>query len=228
MSYLSIKDWAADDRPREKLLLKGVQSLSDAELLAILIGSGTQKTSAVELSRQILGLSKNNLSELGKLSIPELRKIKGIGEAKAISIIAALELGKRRSQTDSTERQVISSSKDVFNYLYPVLSDLPYEEFWIIYLNRSNKIIDKYKLSQGGVSGTVIDVRMILKRAIELLASSLVICHNHPSGNKNPSENDTAITAKVKQASAQMDIILVDHIIIADNSYFSFCDEGML
>jgi DNA repair protein RadC len=228
MSYVSIKDWAADDRPREKLVLKGVQSLSDAELLAILIGSGTHKVSAVELSRQILALSKNNLSDLGKYSISDLKKIKGIGEAKAISIIAALELGRRRSQTDSSEKQIISSSKDVFNYFQPFLSDLAHEEFWVLFLNRSNKIIEQYKLSQGGVSGTVIDVRLVLKRAIELLASSIVVCHNHPSGNRNPSENDSAITDKLKQASAQMDIKLVDHLIIADNSYFSFCDEGML
>jgi DNA repair protein RadC len=228
MSYVSIKDWAADDRPREKLLLKGVQSLSDAELLAILIGSGTHKISAVELSRQVLSLSNNNLSDLGKHSISELVKIKGIGEAKAISIVAALELGRRRNQTGTAEKHGISSSKDVFNYFQPILADLAHEEFWVIYLNRSNKIIDKYKLSQGGVSGTVIDVRLVLKRAIELLASSIVVCHNHPSGNRNPSENDSAITGKLKQASAQMDIKLVDHLIIADNSYYSFCDEGML
>jgi len=228
MTYVSIKDWAADDRPREKLLLKGIQSLSDAELLAILIGSGTRKISAVELSRQILALSNNNLSELGKLSVSELMKIKGIGEAKAITIVAALELGRRRNQTDSAEKHGISSSKDVFNYFQSILSDLTHEEFWVLYLNRSNKVIDKYKLSQGGVSGTVIDVRLVLKRALELLASSIVVCHNHPSGNRNPSENDSAITEKLKQATAQMDIKLVDHLIIADNSYFSFCDEGLL
>jgi DNA repair protein RadC len=228
MLYVSIKDWAADDRPREKLLLKGVQSLSDAELLAILIGSGTRKISAVELSRQVLALSNNNLSDLGKQSLTELMKIKGIGQAKAISIIAAIELGRRRSQTDTTEKYGISSSKDVFNYFQPFLSDLSHEEFWVLYLNRANKVIDKYKLSQGGVSGTVIDVRLVLKRAIELLASSIVICHNHPSGNRNPSENDFAITEKLKQAAAQMDIKLVDHLIIADNSYYSFCDEGKI
>jgi DNA repair protein RadC len=226
MSYLSIKDWAADDRPREKLLLKGVGSLSDAELLAILIGSGTRKISAVELSRQVLALSNNNLSELGKQSLADFMKIKGIGEAKAITIISAIELGRRRSQTDTTEKSLISSSKDVFNYFQPILSDLAHEEFWALYLNRANKIIDKYKISQGGVSGTVIDIRLILKRAIELLASSLVICHNHPSGNRAPSENDIAITEKLKQAAAQMDIKLVDHLIIADNAYYSFCDEG--
>jgi DNA repair protein RadC len=228
MPYVSIKEWAADDRPREKLLTKGTQSLSDAELLAILLGSGTHKISAVELSRQVLALSNNNLSDLGKLSIAELKKVKGIGEAKAITIVAALELGKRRSQTDTSEKHGITSSKDVFNFFQPFLSDLKHEEFWILYLNRSNKVIEKYKLSQGGVSGTVIDVKLVLKRAIELLASSIVACHNHPSGNRNPSDNDIAITEKLKQAALQMDMQLVDHIIIADNLYYSFCDEGKL
>jgi DNA repair protein RadC len=205
MPYVSIKDWAADDRPREKLLVKGTQSLSDAELLAILLGSGTHKISAVEL-----------------------KKVKGIGEAKAITIVAALELGRRRSQADTSDKHGITSSKDVFNYFQPLLSDLKHEEFWILYLNRSNKIIEKYRVSQGGVSGTVIDVKLVLKRAIELLASSIVACHNHPSGNRNPSDNDIAITEKLKQAALQMDMQLVDHIIIADNLYYSFCDEGIM
>ena len=177
MTYTSIKKWASDDRPREKMLAKGVQNLSDAELLAILIGSGTREISAVELSRHILAKSDNKLSSLGKKGISELMKIKGIGKAKAISIIAALELGKRRNSSEITEKQQISSSKDVYDLFHSLLSDLSYEEFWVLYLNRSNKIIGKHKLSQGGLAGTVIDVRLILKRALELLASGIIICH---------------------------------------------------
>jgi DNA repair protein RadC len=228
MKYTSIRNWASDDRPREKLLANGVNNLSNAELLAILLGSGTRETSAVELSRQLLQKADNNLAELGKYSVAELTKIKGIGEAKAVSIVAAFEIGKRRCSTDISDRLTITSSKDVYNYFHPIVADLVHEEFWALYLNRSNKIIEKYKLSQGGVSGTVTDIRLLLKRAIELLASSLIVCHNHPSGNINPSENDTAITNKIKAAASQMDIRLLDHVIIANNSYFSFTDEGIL
>lgn len=228
MAYMSIKQWAKDDKPREKMLAKGVQNLSDAELIAILIGSGTREVSAVELSRHILAESGNRLSSLGKLSITELMKIKGIGKAKALTILAALELGKRRSSSDVVENQQITSSKDVYTLFHSLLSDLSYEEFWVLYLNRSNKIIEKYKLSQGGVTGTVIDVRLILKRALELLASGIIICHNHPSGNSSPSENDKRITDKLKAASTQMDIKLLDHIVVCDRTYFSFCDEGIL
>lgn len=228
MKYLSIKNWAADDRPREKLLANGVKSLSDAELLAILIGSGTKEVSAVELCRKILSESENNLAHLGKKSIAELIKIKGIGEAKAITILAALELGIRRKQTEVSEKPKVSSSKEAFEFIHSLISDINHEEFWVLFLNRSNKIIDKYKISQGGISGTVIDVRLILKKAIELLASSLIICHNHPSGNLDPSENDRKITDKIKIAAQQMDIKLLDHLVIFDNSYFSFNDEGLL
>ena len=228
MSYMSIKHWANDDKPREKMHEKGVQSLSDAELIAILIGSGTREMSAVELSRIILSRSGNKLSSLGKLNISDLIKIKGIGTAKAGTILAALELGKRRNSSDIIEKQQITSSKDVYSLFHPLLSDLAHEEFWVLYLNRSNKITEKYKVSQGGVAGTVIDIRLILKRALELLASGIIICHNHPSGNINPSENDKNITSKLKNASAQMDIKLLDHIIVCDQSYFSFCDEGIL
>ena len=228
MAYLRIKEWAADDRPREKLLNKGVKSLSDTELLAILIRSGTRDISAVELAREILNLSKNNLSELGKKTVTEFMKLKGIGEAKAISIVAALELGRRRNYSDSPEKSSVTSSSDVYNYFKPLITDISHEEFWVLYLNRSNKVIDQYKLSQGGISGTVIDIRLIMKRAIELLASSIIVCHNHPSGNKNPSDNDKAITTKLKIAGEQLEIRLLDHLIITDNSYFSFADEGML
>lgn len=228
MDYLSIKNWATDDRPREKLQAKGLQSLSDAELLAIIIGSGTRETSAVELARHILTQAGNNLGMLGKKSVSDLTRIKGIGQAKAISIVAALELGRRRKNSESNGQFQVSSSKDVFDNIQPVLSDLAHEEFWVLYLNRSNKVIERYKLSQGGISGTVTDIRLILKRGLELLATSLVICHNHPSGNLQPSDQDKQITEKLKSAASQMDIKLIDHIIIADNSYYSFCDEGLL
>ena len=228
MEYISIKNWATDDRPREKLILKGVQGLSDTELLAILIGSGTRDVSAVELARQILSLSENNLLILGKKSVTDLVKIKGIGHAKAISLVAAFELGRRRNQCEPAEKAQLTSSKDVFSYVRPVLADLDHEQFWVLYLNRSNRIVESYNLSKGGLSGTVIDVRLILKRALELLSSAMIICHNHPSGNSVPSENDKQITEKLKLAANQMDIKLLDHLIVTDNSYFSFSDEGLL
>jgi DNA repair protein RadC len=225
---LSIKNWALEDRPREKLLAKGISSLSDSELIAILIGSGNKDESAVELSMKILNKVNNNLNELGKLSVKELETNKGIGEAKAISIIAALELGKRRKLADIINKKKIEGSKDVFELFQPILGDLPYEEFWILLLNRSNKIIDKYKISQGGVSGTIIDMRLILKNAIEKLASSIILCHNHPSENMKPSEPDIKITKKLKEAAKIMDISVIDHVIITDSSYYSFADEGII
>ena len=225
---LTIKDWALEDRPREKLLSKGLSSLTDAELIAILIGSGIKNESAVELAKKILKAVKNNLNELGKLSVEDLMTSKGIGEARAITIIAALELGRRRKLADIMEKKKISGSKDVFEFFQPVLADLPYEEFWILLLNRSNKIIEKFKISQGGISGTVIDVRMILKNAIEKLASSIILCHNHPSGNLQPSEADKKITTKLKDAANIMDMQVLDHLIITDSSFYSFADEGML
>jgi DNA repair protein RadC len=225
---LTIKDWALEDRPREKLLSKGLSSLTDAELIAILIGSGIKNESAVDLAKKILIAVKNNLNELGKLSVEDLMTSKGIGEARAITIIAALELGRRRKRADIMEKKKISGSKDVFEFFQPVLADLPYEEFWILLLNRSNKIIEKFKISQGGISGTVIDVRMILKNAIEKLASSIILCHNHPSGNLQPSEADKKITTKLKDAAGIMDMQVLDHLIIADSSFYSFADEGIL
>jgi DNA repair protein RadC len=228
MDYLSIKNWASDDRPREKLQAKGLGSLSDAELLAILIGSGTRETSAVELARQILSTTGKNLGLLGKKSVSDLMKIKGIGEAKAVCIVAALELGRRRNHSESVEQFQIVSSKNVFQYIHPILADIPHEEFWVLFLNRSNRILEHYKLSQGGISGTVTDIRLILKRALELLATSMIICHNHPSGNVQPSDQDKQITDKLKLAAMQMDIKLLDHLIVSDNLYFSFCDEGLL
>lgn len=224
---LSIKDWALEDRPREKLIAKGLQSLSDAELVAILIGSGNREETAVELSKRILKSAENNLNILGKLNLNDLQKFKGIGDAKAITIVAALELGRRRKLSEIIEKKIIRSSKDIFEFFHPVLADLPHEEFWVVFLNRSNKIIDKLKISQGGLSGTVIDVRLIMKSAIEKLASSIILCHNHPSGNLKPSKSDIDITKKLRDAGEIMEIKVLDHIIVTDESYFSFADEGI-
>ena len=228
MRNLSIKDWSEDDRPREKLLNNGIQTLSDAELIAILIGSGNKELSAVDLSKYILSENDNNLDRLAKKTVSELMLFKGIGEAKAISILSALEIGKRRDATSTELQNKITSSKDVFRIMNSKLRDLPYEEFWVLFLNRSNKIIHKEKMSQGGLSGTVVDIRLILKKAIENLASSIILSHNHPSGQLKPSEQDKSLTQKLKQASSYLDISVLDHIIIADNQFFSFADNGIL
>lgn len=225
---LKITDWAVEDRPREKLIQKGTSSLSDAELLAILISSGTKDKSAVDLGRELLGVVSNNLNSLGKLTIPDLKKIRGIGTARAVTIAAALELGRRRKLADAQEVPQIRSSKDVADIFQPILSDLLHEEFWILFLNRSNKVITQMKLSQGGISGTVTDVRIVMKKAIECLASGIIVCHNHPSGNLNPSESDSKITQKIKDAGSLMDIQLLDHLIISDKDYYSFADNGVL
>jgi len=224
----NIKQWAVEDRPREKMMLKGPGALSNAELLAILIGSGTRDESAVDLSMKILKNASNNLNELGKKSANELQKLKGIGEAKAITIMAALELGRRRKHEEALERKNISCSTDAFNYFHPLVADLPTEEFWVLYLNRANVIIESSRISSGGVSGTVIDNKIILRRGIEILASSVVLCHNHPSGNPAPSKQDREITDKIKKAAELLDIKVIDHIIVADNTYLSFADEGIL
>ncbi|NPA36157.1 MAG: DNA repair protein RadC [Chlorobi bacterium] len=225
--HLSIKEWALEDRPREKLIAKGLQSLSDAELLAILIGSGSVKESAVELAKKILKDCNNNLNELGKKTVAELKNsYHGIGYAKAITIVSALEIGRRRKLQDAFVRPKITSSNDVFVLMQPLLGDIVHEEFWVLLLNRSNLVIGKFKVSQGGVSGTVIDVRLILKPAIENLASSIILCHNHPSGNSLPSDADEKITDKIASSADLMDIKLLDHIIVTDKSYFSFADEG--
>jgi len=223
-----IKDWALEDRPREKLLSKGITSLSNAELLAILIRSGGPEISAVELARQILKQSGNNLQELGRKTVNDLIKHNGMGPVKAISIVAALELGRRRKKTEIPEKIRISGSQDVYHLFQPMIADLTHEEFWVLFMNRSNRVIDYIRISQGGISGTVIDVRLILKNALDRLSSSLILCHNHPSGNLKPSDADIKITTKISEASRAMDIQLLDHIIIADNSYFSFSDEGMI
>ena len=225
---LSIREWALEDRPREKLIAKGINSLSSAELIAIVIGSGTRSDTAVELSKKLLNLVGNNLHELGKLDLTNLRKIPGIGPAKATAILACFELGKRRNFSDRLPEIKISGSRDVFDLFHPFLGDLPHEEFWILLLNRANRVIDKIRISQGGISGTIIDTRIILKNAVDRLASTIILCHNHPSGNLKPSDADIRITGKMKESAQIMDINLIDHIIVADNSYFSFADEGMI
>lgn len=224
----TIKNWALNDRPREKLLQKGKLALSDAELIAILIGSGNTDESAVELSKRILFETKNNLNLLGKLSAQQLMIYKGIGEAKAISIIAAMELGRRRRTEDALELVKIASSSTVFELLQPIIGELPHEEFWILYLNNANKIIEKVQISKGGITGTLVDVRITLKKALELGATSLILAHNHPSGNLNPSEADKQLTNKLKIAGESLDIKVLDHVIVTEKSYFSFADEGLM
>lgn len=226
-SNLSIKQWAEEDRPREKLLEKGINSLSNAELLAILIATGTKKLSAVDLAKQIMLEAENNLHLLGKKTINDLKKINGIGEAKAITILAALELGRRRKTVDFKQTKITQSS-DVFEIFQPLLGDNSHEEFWVLYLSRSNQIIDKVKISSGGTAGTVIDNKIILKHGIEKLAVGLILVHNHPSGNIQPSQSDKQITEKIKQACTFLDINLLDHIIIGDKKYLSFNDEGLI
>jgi DNA repair protein RadC len=225
---LKITDWAVEDRPREKLIQKGTSSLSDAELLGILISSGTKHKSAVDLGRELLSVVNNNLNSLGKLTIADLKKLHGIGTARAVTITAALELGRRRKIAEVPDILQIKCSKDVADIFQPLLSDIIHEEFWILFLNRSNKVINRMKLSQGGISGTVTDVRIVMKKAIEYLASGIIVCHNHPSGNLNPSESDTKITQKIKDAGNLMDIQLLDHLIISDKDYYSFADNGVL
>lgn len=225
---LTIKSWAEEDRPREKLLDKGRHILTDAELIALLIRSGTKKESAVELSKRILNEAKNNLSELGKFSVKDLTQFKGIGEAKAISIVAALEIGRRRKEKEVSKKEKITSSADIYTIFHQHFLDLPHEEFWILLLNRSNKIINKYNISKGGISGTIADAKIIFKHALEDLACSLILCHNHPSGNLKPSDSDIKLTKKLKEAGTLLDISVLDHIIITETGYFSFADEGLL
>lgn len=225
---ISIKDWADDDRPREKLLIKGKGALSDAELIAILIASGNRDESAVELSKRILQSLGNNLNRLAKLSVNDLIKFKGIGEAKAISIIASLELGRRRRTADVLEKDNIGGSKDAFQVLQLKLEDLPHEEFWVMLLNRANKVIDTKLVGRGGVSSTVVDSKVIFSFALESLASGIILAHNHPSGNLKPSNSDIRLTKKLVDAGKIMEVPILDHIIVGDNDYFSFADEGLI
>lgn len=226
---LNIKDWAEEDRPREKMLLKGVGALSDAELLGILIGSGNKNETAVELAQRILHSVSNNLNILGKQEIKSLIKnFNGIGEAKAITIAAAMELGKRRKLSEVLIQPQITSSEDVYQIMHPVLADLKHEEVWVLLLNRANKVVKKIQVSKGGIAGTVVDVRLIMKEAIDALASAMILCHNHPSGNSTPSGDDDNITRRLKDAGQIMEIRLLDHIIICDHSYYSYLDKGKM
>jgi len=225
---LVIKEWAVEDRPREKLAKNGSRSLSDAELIAILIGSGNLEETAVELSRRILQSVDNDLNELGRKSIENLKEFKGIGEAKAITIVAALELGKRRKESDIKIKSKITGSKDVADFFQPLLGDLNHEEFWILLLDRGNKIKEGIKVSEGGITGTVIDVRKIMKTALEKQATSIILCHNHPSGTLQPSDADLKITRKITESGKIMDIPVLDHVIIGHDKFYSFADEGIL
>ncbi|KRD07552.1 hypothetical protein ASE21_18895 [Flavobacterium sp. Root901] len=225
-TYFPITTWSEDDRPREKLLLKGKESLSNAELVAILIGSGSRNESAVDLSKRIL-LNAGNLNVLGKMSIAQLTQFKGIGEAKAISIVSALELGRRQRSEDALKFKKITSSKGIFEIMQPIIGELPHEEFWVLFLNNSNKVISKSQLSKGGITGTVVDVRLVFKLALENGATGLILCHNHPSGNLNPSDADMQITKKMKTAGEILDVKVLDHLIITETKYYSFVDEGI-
>lgn len=223
---ITIKAWAEEDRPREKLLALGRRNLTDAELIAILIGSGSTTESAVDLSKRILHSCNNNLASLAKLSVQDLSKFKGIGEAKAISIIAALELGRRRKDTELLYEDKITTSRDAFNLLSPYFADLLHEEFWVLMLNKANKVISKNLISKGGQAGTVVDPKIIFKAALEHNAASILLAHNHPSGNLKPSQADLDLTKKLKAAGKLLDITVLDHLIFAGNSFMSFADEG--
>jgi DNA repair protein RadC len=223
---LTINQWAEEDRPREKMLEKGIGALTDAELLAILIGSGNTEETAVELMRRVLASCNHNLNELGKLTVEDLCTFKGIGPAKAISICAASELGKRRKLSEMTERNQVTCSTDVYNLMHPLMCDLPTEECWVLLLNQSNKVIDKVKISSGGISETSVDVRCVLREALIKRAVSIILCHNHPSGNTRPSKEDDKLTSKMRQAGEYMNINLADHLIVCDGHYYSYVDEG--
>jgi DNA repair protein RadC len=224
----SIKNWSEDERPREKVLQKGVSVLSDAELLAILISSGTKEKSALDLARETLALAQGNLHELGRLGVLELQKTKGIGEARAITIAAALELGRRRQMGEALQRTSVTQSKDAAEIAIPLMRDLNHEVFCVFYLNQSNKIIRHEIISSGGLTGTVADIRIMLKNAVLQNANKLIIAHNHPSGNLQPSNADKELTRKLKEAAEYMDIKLLDHLIIAGTNYLSMADEGMI
>jgi DNA repair protein RadC len=224
----SIKQWAKDDRPREKLLLNGSESLSNSELLAILIHNGSKEKTAVDLAKEVLKLGKDNLGELGKLSIKELMKIKGIGEAKAITIAAALELGRRRESAAPLDKSIIKSSGDIARYLQNKLKDYRHEVFAVLYLNRANKVNHFEIVSEGGITGTIADPRVILRKALEHDAVNIILCHNHPSGSLKPSRADEQLTTKIKEAACFLDIAVMDHLIVSEDGYYSFADEGIL
>jgi DNA repair protein RadC len=227
-SYRSIKAWAEDDRPREKLQLKGRTALSNAELIAILLGNGTRGSSALDLGKNILHLAGDDLHTLGRCSIEDICKIKGIGQAKAITLIAALELGRRRKIDDKILPAKITSSSNAFEHLQPIMMDLDHEEFWIIFLNNANRIIDKTCISKGGFTGTIVDIRLVFREAVSRKATGILISHNHPSGTLKPSEQDINLTKKIREGGALLDIQLIDHLILAQDKYYSFRDNGIL
>jgi DNA repair protein RadC len=228
LPHRSIATWAEEDRPREKMLLKGKNALSDAELIAILLGSGSRGESAVELAKQILATVDNNLHDLGKKTLSELQRFKGVGEAKAVAIAAALELGRRRQLSDLRERPRISNSRDAFQAIASLLADLQHEEFWLLLLNKANEIMARQRLSTGGQAGTVADVKMVFKEALDAKAAAIIAVHNHPSGHLKPSEADIELTRKLKEAGKILDLPLLDHLIVSERGYFSFADEGHL
>lgn len=225
MEKLTINQWAEEDRPREKMMLKGAEALSDAELLAILIGSGNTEESAVALMQRVLAAAGNDLNRLGKWEIHDFARFKGLGPAKSITILAALELGKRRKLREHAERLTIRSSEDIYHLFHPLLCDLPYEEFWVLLLNQAAKVIDKVRISRGGIDQTTADVRSILREALLQRATQIALIHNHPSGNTRPSNDDLRLTQQARQAAQTMNIRLLDHVIVTDGSYYSFCDE---
>jgi len=226
--FIPVKHWAEDDQPREKLLNKGKRALSDAELLSILLGFGTRGTSVVEVAKNLLAAFDNNLHEISKASIDDLRKIRGVGKVKAIKIAAAMELGQRRIQSDIKKRPQIRTSEDAHKIISHTIKDLEYEEFWILLLNRSNEVIAKKEISKGGVSGTVVDAKLVFNEALKQLASSIILCHNHPSGNLKPSQADIDLTRKIKAAGKTLDISVLDHLIVSEKGFYSFADEGMM
>lgn len=226
---LNINEWAVEDRPREKMMLHGVGALSDAELLAILIGSGNREETAVELMRRILASCHNDLNELGKMGLEELCTFKGIGDAKAVAILAASELGKRRASAErSRERTAITSSKDIYAYFHPLLCDLSVEECWVLLLNQALKVIDRVRVSTGGLAGTAVDIRLVLREALIRRAPAIALCHNHPSGNTCPSNEDNRLTERLAKSAAVMDIRLIDHLVLTDGAYYSYADEGRI
>ena len=227
--FLSIKSWAEEDQPREKLLLKGKAALSDAELITILLRTGVTGSSALDIAKKIINHVNGDLNALGKLSVSELKKLaKGLGDTKAITIVAALELGRRRQSSEVREKPQITSSQDSYNYIYSEMADLGHEEFYVMYLNRANRVVAHRHISSGGVSGTIADIKIILKHGIEILATSMIAVHNHPSGNVKPSQADIELTKKLKEAAKLIDIILLDHLILGEKKYYSFADEGMI
>lgn len=225
---LTICQWAEEDRPREKMVAKGADALSDAELLAILIGSGNTEESAVELMRRVLASCHNDLNELAHWEVRDYSRFKGFGPAKSITIMAALELGKRRKLQEVKERATIRSSKDIYELFHPLMCDLPLEEFWVLLLNQANKVIEPVRISTGGIAGTFVDVRSILREALLQRATQMAVVHNHPSGNARPSQEDKVLTQRILTAAKAMDIHLIDHLIVCDGKYYSFADEGLI